>query len=154
MKQCTITNNNLGQWLLSGSGMDYFPDYYEQEKWKHQYGLMLQAFEKGEATLDELALAAEGRLRAWFFRSVEHLQLPLLHPLFPVFASMLLNEEYIRRIFPAEIVERMVAKYGRQKGQINGSYWIPVGKHIKGNFEDVLYVKDEKLASVHCADLP
>ena len=130
MKQCTITNNNLGQWLLSGSGMDYVPDYYEQEKWKQQYGVTLQAFEKGEATLDELVLAAEGRFRAWFFRSAGRFS--LIHPRFPVYVSMLLNEEHIRKCFPMEIVERLVKKYGRcqkdkkARGIIDGSYWEPV----------------------------
>ena len=129
MTQCTIINNNLGQWLLSGSGMDYVPDYYEQEKWKQQYGVTLQAFEKGEATLDELALAAEGRLRAWFFRSAERFS--LIHPRFTVYVNMLLGEEHIRKCFPVEIVERLVKKYGRRQGErkvrgiIDGSYWEP-----------------------------
>ena len=130
MLECTITNNNLGQWLLSGSGMDCFPDYYEQEKWKQQYGVTLQAFEKGEANLEDLVLAAEGRLRAWFFRSAGRFS--LIHPRFTVYVNMLLGEEHIRKCFPVEIVERLVKKYGqRQKdkkvrGVINGSYWEPV----------------------------
>ena len=129
MKQCTITNNNLGQWLLSGSGMDYVPDYYEQEKWKQQYGTVLKAFEEGEATMDDLVLAAEGRLRAWFFRSAGRFS--LIHPGFPVYISMLLNEEHIRKCFPVEIVERLVKKYGqgqkdkKVRGIIDGSYWEP-----------------------------
>ena len=143
-----MTNNTKPRWLLEYTGMDHFPDYAEQEELKHKYGLVRQAFEKGVASIDELFLASEGRSVAWFFRSVANLQLPLLHPQYPVFTSMLLNEEHIRRSFPAEIVERMVAKYGQRKGQINGSYWIPVGKHIKGNLEDVLFVKSKKNRSL------
>lgn len=129
MKQCTITNSNLGQWLLSGSGMDYVPDYHEQEQWKQQYGVTLQAFEKGEANLDDLVLAAEGRLRAWFFRSAGRFS--LIHPRFMVYVFMLLKEEHIRNCFPVEIVERLVEKYGRRQGDkkvrgiIDGSYWEP-----------------------------
>ena len=141
-----MTNNTKPQWLLEYTGMDHFPDYAEQEELKHKYGQVLQAFKKGEASIDELFLAAEGSFLAWFFRSIDHLQLPLLHPQFPVFTSMLLNEEHKRWIFPAEIVERMVAKYGQRKGEINGSYWIPVSKRIKGNLKDVLFVKGEKIA--------
>ena len=141
-----MTNNTKPQWLLEYTGMDHFPDYAEQEELKHKYGLVLQAFKKGEASIDELFLAAEGSFLAWFFRSIDHLQLSLLHPQFPVFTSMLLNEEHKRWIFPAEIVERMVAKYGHRKGEINGSYWIPVSKRIKGNLEDVLFVKNKKIA--------
>ena len=141
-----MTNNTKPLWLLEYTGIDHFPDYAEQEELKHKYGQVLQAFKKGEASMDELFLASEGRSVAWFFRSVANLRLPLLHPQFPAFTSRLLNEEHIRCSFPAEIVERMVAKYGQRKGQIDGSYWIPVSKRIKGNFKDLLFVKGEKIA--------
>ena len=145
MTTCSI-NNNQALWLLTDTGMDQFLDYAEQEELKHKYGQVLQAFKNGEASMDELFIASEGRSVAWFFRSVANLRLPLLHPQFPAFISMLLNEEHISWLFPAEIVERMVAKYGQRKGEINGSYWIPVSKRIKGNLKDVLFVKGEKIA--------
>ena len=123
-----MTNNTQEQWLLEDSGMDHYPDYAERESWKQKYGLALQAFQKGEACMDELLPAAEERCRAWFFRSAE--RLPLLHPRFPVYVSMLLQEEPIRNLFPAEIADQLVAKYGQRKkakciGIINGSYWAP-----------------------------
>ena len=82
MTTCSI-NNNQAPWLLKDTGMDHFPDYDERESWKHKYGLVLQAFEKGEASMDELFLAADGKLRAWFFRSTERFS--LIHTRFPVY---------------------------------------------------------------------
>ena len=130
MMKTNMTTKNQWQWLLKDTGMDHFPDYGEQEELKHKYGRVRQAFEKGEASMDELFVAAEGNFLAWFFRSIDHLQLLFLHPRFLVFTSMLLNEEPIRKNFPAEIVERMVAKYGQREkaksaGIIDGSYWAP-----------------------------
>ena len=123
-----MTNNNQGQWLLEDSGMDHFPDYAERESWKQKYGLALQAFEKGEASMDDLFSAAEGKLRARFFRSAERFS--LMHPRFPVYVSMLLQEEPIRTLFPEALADQLVAKYGQRKkakciGIIDGSYWAP-----------------------------
>ena len=127
MTTCSI-NNNQALWLLKDTGMDHFPDYDERESWKHKYGLVRQAFEKGEASMTELFPAAEGRLRAWFFRSTERFS--LIHPRFPVYVSMMLTEKHIKTLFPEALVDQLVAKYEQRKkaksaGIIDGSYWAP-----------------------------
>ena len=98
------------------------PDYAERETWKEEYKKVLKRWENGEAKLEELIRAVNGRLKAWYFRSAE--KLPLLHPSFPVFVAMLLNEDHIIRLFPPEAVEDLVAQYGRRAGHIDGSYWL------------------------------
>ena len=124
-----ITNINMEQdceWLLEGSGADHFLNYDERESLKNQYGKIFQAFERGQANMDELFSAAEGRFRAWFFRSAE--RLPLIHPNFSVYVSMLLKDAHFRTLFPAEIVDRLAAKHDKRKGikgTIDGSYWTP-----------------------------
>ena len=123
-----MTNNNQAQWLLEDSGMDHYPDYAERESWKQKYGLVLQSFEKGEASMDELFQVAEGHLRAWFFRSTERFS--LIHPRFPVYVSMMLTEKHIKTLFPEALVDQLVAKFGQREkaksaGIIDGSYWAP-----------------------------
>ena len=61
--------DQMRQWLLVDSGLDYFPTGYEQENMKRHYGEIFKAYENGKANMDELLSAAEGRLRGLFFRS-------------------------------------------------------------------------------------
>ena len=135
MKKCPTTNTNLTadqkkekaaelwQQILKGSGMDHVPAYAEREKLKDKYREVLQAYEKGEATLDDLLAAAEGRFRAWYFRSAE--RKPLNHPPFSIFTAMLLHDAKSQSLCLPEIETQLVEKYGRCKGKLDGSYWNP-----------------------------
>lgn len=109
-------------WLAQTAGMDHFAEYREREEMKHHYGQTVQAYQAGQATFEELFEAAEGSLKAWFFRSVQATPFP--HPSFPVYASMALNEEFPLRCFGKAIYDCLAKKYTVRKGRFDGSYWV------------------------------
>lgn len=114
-------NHQLADELRAQVLAGNLPGYAEMETWKTKYQTVLQQWENGETTLDELIKAVEARLKAWYFRSA--VRLPQLHPSYPVFTAMLMNEEHIVKLFPAEAVAWLIEQYGKRKGTISGSYW-------------------------------
>ena len=100
-----------------------YPSYQEQENWKTRYRDVLLEWGSGAATAEQMLEAAECRLKAWYFRSAK--RIPYLHPSYPIFVSMLMAEDSIRMLFPEEICSLLVKRYGRRKGEIDGSYWSP-----------------------------
>lgn len=126
---CAEQNEMLGKSLrMQMLGRDC-PAYAEQETWKEDYRFALERWQQGKAALPELVAYADRRFQAWYFRSAKlH---PKTHPVYPAFAAMLLNQEHFRSLFPGEVIEKLVERYGKRKGIERGSYWMPRGSRAE-----------------------
>lgn len=75
------------------------------------------------AQMDDRVGGAIDVLKSYFSRSLEASDYDLHHVDFPTFAAMLLNQEYMQKLFPQDVYSALVAKYGKQSGIVSGTYY-------------------------------
>lgn len=105
--------------------------YREREKMKRQ---AYSVIKNNVAPFQDKLKAAKVILKAYFSRSLEGNDFNLNHPLFPEYASMLLNQTNTEKSMPMQVYKALVEEYGIKPGIKNGSsYWEPGTEDVNDN---------------------
>jgi hypothetical protein len=125
-----IHNKNCQRFLAARVhyGTEYVMNFRDEAAAKERgWGLVL----KEQTDLSNRVEGAEMIYRAWFSRSVGGMNnnYSLQHPSYQKYIAMMLHQEHQRRLFPPDVFEELIRKYGTLPGIKNGySMWDSLGQ--------------------------
>ena len=108
------------KWAAASSKFGFCWPYALREALKNNGRIVLR---DDSATLQERLDGAVDVLKSYFCRSLEANNYNLQHVDFETFSAMLLNQESIRDMFPADVCDKLIEKFGQKKGIENGTYF-------------------------------